>query len=166
MITGKFDSCKSLAIKGNAFHSLSNMQFHSIWLLFCAVTSADDTMLKLINNARAAAGVEPLCYNKKLINASLDWANRMRDLGFFDHVDPETGSTIGARVSEAGYQWQTVGENIAKGQETDVQAFNSWWNSKGHRENMLNCNFRHLGWAMVDRIWVQIFANGQNEQCS
>jgi uncharacterized protein YkwD len=53
--------------------------------------------------------------------------------------------TIGQRAHNAHYNWSAVGENVAAGQTSAAQVMNSWMNSQGHRENILNRNFNNIG---------------------
>jgi len=55
------------------------------------------------------------------------------------------------------------GENIAKGQKTPAEVTKAWYNSTGHRANMLNKNFTKVGIAAFiyngTVYWVQIFSS-------
>ncbi|BDG35019.1 CAP domain-containing protein [Saccharococcus caldoxylosilyticus] len=44
-----------------------------------------------------------------------------------------------------GIRYCTAGENIAAGQRTPQEVVNAWMNSPGHRANILNKNFTHIG---------------------
>jgi uncharacterized protein YkwD len=44
-----------------------------------------------------------------------------------------------------GYNFRTFGENIAAGQQNADQVVNAWFNSEGHRRNMLNPAFEEMG---------------------
>jgi len=45
--------------------------------------------------------------------------------------------------------WRTGGENIACGQRTEAEVLRSWINSSGHRANILNRNFTHVGFGIA-----------------
>ncbi|MFT3660233.1 MAG: CAP domain-containing protein [Gordonia sp. (in: high G+C Gram-positive bacteria)] len=45
----------------------------------------------------------------------------------------------------SGCRMTMVGENVAAGYSTAAQAHNGWWNSPGHRKNMMNRQFNRLG---------------------
>jgi uncharacterized protein YkwD len=64
--------------------------------------------------------------------------------GVMSHTGPD-GSTMTSRVEAAGYEWSTLGENIARGQSDAASVMESWMNSPGHRANILNCSFTELG---------------------
>lgn len=61
-------------------------------------------------------------------------------------------------VKNKGYGGLCSGENIAYGQTTPRQVFIAWMNSPGHRANILQANYRHIGSATgvssLGRLWV------------
>jgi uncharacterized protein YkwD len=68
---------------------------------------------------------------------------------FFSHSDPGTGTTSGDRIRSTGYfdssnGWG-YGENIAMGYSSPNATMVGWMNSPGHRANILNPSFTHLG---------------------
>ena len=81
-----------------------------------------------------------------------------------------TAATAGQRIAAQGYSYSTWGENIAAGYTTAASAVNGWMNSEGHRNNILNCNFKETGvgyyYLANDtgnenwyRYWTQVFAS-------
>lgn len=62
-------------------------------------------------------------------------------------------------MKQFGVDYRTAGENIAKGQRTPQQVVNAWMNSEGHRANILNGNFTHIGVGYVEQgnHWTQQF---------
>ncbi|MFG3321007.1 CAP domain-containing protein [Streptomyces sp. NPDC048171] len=101
-------------------------------------------VLALVNEERAAAGCSPVTANDKLTRAADDYSDVMASSGVMSHTGPD-GSTMTSRVEAAGYQWSTLGENIARGQADAAAVMDSWMNSEGHRANILNCSFKELG---------------------
>ena len=60
--------------------------------------------------------------------------------------------------------WRTAGENIAYGYPSARDVQEGWMNSPGHRENILNAGFTHVGVGLyVDSegtaYWTQLFAS-------
>jgi hypothetical protein len=49
------------------------------------------------------------------------------------------------------------GENIAAGQPDPVAVTSTWYNSSGHRANMLNPSFRFIGVGYQNGMWTQQF---------
>ncbi|WP_217251182.1 CAP domain-containing protein [Streptomyces sp. AC602_WCS936] len=101
-------------------------------------------VLALVNEERAAAGCSPVTANSRLTRAADDYSDVMASSGVMSHTGPD-GSTMTTRVEAAGYQWSTLGENIARGQADAASVMESWMNSSGHRANILNCSFKELG---------------------
>ncbi|MGL5944276.1 MAG: CAP domain-containing protein [Waterburya sp.] len=56
-----------------------------------------------------------------------------------------------------GYQYSNLGENVAQGQTTPTDVLDSWMNSSGHRENILNPNFTEIGVGYENNYWTQVF---------
>jgi len=124
------------------------------------------TILELTNQARAENNAPVLTLNTTLNQVAQDYAERMDKEDFFDHVDPE-GKGPGKRVTEAGYKWRYIGENIAKGQVSAQYAFDNWKESSGHWANILNPNYKEIGIGQFKvtndnrfrgYFWVQVFA--------
>jgi uncharacterized protein YkwD len=91
---------------------------------------------RLVNEFRAQSGKKALNVNTKLNAAAEEHSEDMAWNDFFSHTGSD-GSRVGARVSEEGYDWRSVGENIAAGQSTPQKVFDAWEGSSGHRANML-----------------------------
>ncbi len=105
----------------------------------------------LLNQERASRGLSALRANTKLRKAAERHSRNMTSQDFFSHVSP-SGSTPTERVKAAGYlagasSW-AVGENIAWGEQqlsTPREIVESWMKSPGHKANILNRSFRHIG---------------------
>jgi hypothetical protein len=63
---------------------------------------------------------------------------------YFSHASLD-GRTAGDRIEDAGYTWNTYGENIAAGQPTPEDVIDGWMSSSGHRANILDPNFCDIG---------------------
>jgi uncharacterized protein YkwD len=114
-------------------------------------------ILRLTNVERTTAGLAPLASCARLATAARAHSERMLAGQFFEHVDPGTGSTISARIAATGYMagassWR-VGENIAMGYATAAATMNGWMNSAGHRANILEPSFTHLGVGVTIGVW-------------
>ena len=82
----------------------------------------------------------------------------MHDKNYFSHTSPTYGSPF-EMMKQFGIQYRTAGENIAKGQRSAQEVVNAWMNSAGHRANILNKNFTHIGVGYVadGNYWTQMF---------
>ncbi|MDR3287865.1 MAG: CAP domain-containing protein [Peptococcaceae bacterium] len=106
--------------------------------------SADEQeMLNLVNKERAAAGVQPLQIDLRLVAAARAKAADMKTNNYFDHTSPTYGSPW-ALMQSFGLTVQWAGENIG-GNQTVAAAMAAWMQSSGHRENILDPRFTHLG---------------------
>ncbi|WP_193776071.1 CAP domain-containing protein, partial [Streptomyces sp. E2N166] len=121
-------------------------------------------VLALVNEERASAGCSPVTANDRLTRAADDYSDVMASSGVMSHTGPD-GSTMTTRVEAAGYQWSTLGENIARGQADAASVMDSWMKSPGHRANILNCSFKELGVGVHfgdgGPWWTQNFGAGR-----
>lgn len=136
-----------------------------VWILKPATTSTTTTtlaptasfdargweseILRITNVERQNAGLNPLVSCTRLANSALAHTNRMLEGKFFSHSDPGTGTASVDRIRSTGYldssnSWG-VGENIAMGYSSAKATMVGWMNSPGHRANILNPSFTHLG---------------------
>ena len=58
-----------------------------------------------------------------------------------------------------GISYRTAGENIAKGYQSPEAVVRGWMNSPGHRANILNSSYTHIGVGYVasGNYWTQMF---------
>ncbi|HET7721395.1 MAG TPA: CAP domain-containing protein, partial [Acidimicrobiales bacterium] len=116
-------------------------------------------MKSLINDRRATGTkcgatqmppVPALRVNRALNVAAQKHADDMASKNFFSHTGSD-GSTVGQRVTQSGYQWSAVGENIAAGTNTTSvgAAVNQLWTSEPHCKNFISPKFTewHAGRA-------------------
>ena len=67
---------------------------------------------------------------------------------FFDHTNPD-GTKWTNWLQTIGYKYTTTGENIAYNTYDAVELFNQWWNSPGHRANMMNASYTKVGIGVI-----------------
>lgn len=121
-------------------------------------------VLARVNEARRRAGVQPLRSDALLDRAAQRHAQDMQARGYFAHESPED-DTVRERAKGAGYDWRTIGENIAEGQHTVDEVMHTWLNSPGHRRNILDPRFEELGVGLAlgrasgryRVLWAQAF---------
>ncbi|KAL7999485.1 putative CAP domain-containing protein [Plasmopara halstedii] len=128
-------------------------------------------MLDAVNAERAKAGLSALCTNQKLANAAARHSKDMAENNFMGHEGSD-GSTLSSRITDAGYSWNAVAENVAAGQEDVASVMESWMNSAGHRANILGADYTMFGTSYVynakstyGHYWTQDFAAGESEIC-
>jgi uncharacterized protein YkwD len=89
-----------------------------------------------------------LTWSPKLAQSALRHSNDMATKVFFSHTGSD-GSTLGPRVTDTGYLWNLLGENIAAGQFTVNLAMDDWTDSDGHCANLMNPSFTEVGLVCV-----------------
>lgn len=103
-----------------------------------------DRVIELTNNFRAQNGLSPLEFDAQLATAAQTHTENMAFQDFFSHTGLD-GSDVGDRVTNTGYNYFTVGENIGAGYQTPEAVVQGWIESPGHRANMLNPDFQEIG---------------------
>jgi uncharacterized protein YkwD len=111
------------------------------------------------NAARKEAGLPPLTIDDTLMKAARQHSENMAKQGKLDHVLDGKGPR--ERLVDLGLSPSATGENCAQGQTAAADAMASWMSSDGHRGNILNPQFTHIGVAKADGpngpYWTQIF---------
>jgi uncharacterized protein YkwD len=121
-------------------------------------------VLDLVNVERAKENLDPLEWNSQLALAAYNHAADMASRHFFGHYTPEGVSPFD-RISDAGYDYWTAGENVARGQTTPEEVVEGWMNSPGHRANIMSTTFEDLGVGYKKSAtsgtiyWVQDFGS-------
>lgn len=103
-----------------------------------------DEVVRLTNVEREKAGCGPLAVDTRLAAAAQAHTADMAANDYFSH-DGQDGSSPGDRTRAAGFPSGFVGENIAAGSTTPAATLQMWMNSSGHRANILNCDYTHIG---------------------
>ncbi len=138
-----------------------------VCLLITLPVYADDPseLLALVNAERANACLAPLTFSWHLSEIAIRHTQDMVDRGYFSHIAPDpapNGVTPAERVTNGGYYWLWIGENLATGFGSPGEAFAAWMNSPGHRANILNPEFVEMGMARIGDTWTQIFGRSPN----
>ena len=121
-----------------------------------AAGTFDQKVVDLVNVERAKARLGNVQFDAELSAVAMDKAKDMVDKGYFSHQSPTYGSPFDM-MDSYGIRYSYAGENIAKGQQTPEQVMNDWMNSSGHRQNIMNANFKSIGVAYYNGVWVQLF---------
>ncbi len=113
------------------------------------VATFESELLRLVNDYRLSRGLSPLLDSSRLGNAARAHARHMIDHRFFAHATPE-GFSPEERLSLAGVDWTSVGENIAEGYSTPQEVFDRWMGSPEHRANIESTRFTYasVGYAL------------------
>jgi uncharacterized protein YkwD len=130
------------------------------------LTAAEQSILKKTNDARQAAGAQPLVADKAITQIARGRSLDMGTRNYFAHVNPD-GKTALDLLREAGINYRSAGENIGKASgspdETANTIFGMWMNSAGHKANLLSKSYGRIGIGAVQTgsttYFTQVFAN-------
>jgi uncharacterized protein YkwD len=127
------------------------------------MTASEDSLaqqvLTLVNQERALAGVPALRLDLEAQRAAKAHCEDMNGRTYFDHISPE-GWTPEDRLRMTGASgYVFAGENIAVGQRTAREVMDAWMASPGHRMNILDARYTHLGVGLDEPslFWAQVF---------
>lgn len=134
----------------------------------CNETKTETTMspeqkiskvISLINEKRKANNLPELTTTPELTAAANTRAQEIATK--FDHKRPN-GDDYSTVLPEGLNHW---GENIAAGQATPEEVVDSWMSSEGHKNNIMNGEFKHMAIGYYDSgsgytyYWVQLFTD-------
>lgn len=159
----KQKNCGALADAG--IHDVGYSQRGGeVWILLGEARSdpgnpatASRRALQLVNQARAKprrcgaevfAATTPLKLNVLLTQAAHVHADDMARYRYLEH-EGRDGSTPATRVSQTGYKWKSVGENVAAGSGTADQVITDWLGSPHHCANIMSPKFTEMGIAFA-----------------
>ena len=116
---------------------------------------------------QAVAAAPPLRWSEALGAAAQAHSADMARRGYFAHRSPE-GSLVNQRALRAGYDWRSIGENIAFGAGSAPQVVQGWLDSPGHCRNLMDPAFTDMGAAYVLNpasegtiYWTQVLGRAQ-----
>jgi uncharacterized protein YkwD len=116
--------------------------------------SVETGLLAKINALRVGRGLARLRLHERLGVAALEHSRQMARRGFFSHRSAD-GSTFRQRVrrhyGSGGYRYWSAGENLiwSSGPLAPSAVVESWLQSPGHREVLLDASWRELGIGAV-----------------
>jgi hypothetical protein len=112
-----------------------------------ASTSARDQLIDLINEERTDRGLNELKRHSDLDTGAQAQAQAVADAGYLFH-NPDLGDVTSG--------WELIGENVGYAGSIE-QVHEALMNSTGHRENILNVRYSHVGVGVVvsdGSVWV------------
>lgn len=128
-------------------------------------SAAERAVLDRVNAERTSRGIAPLTWHVQLAQAAdihgNDQRNRPCASGFLTHTGTD-GSSPGDRIKRTGLSVRNWGENIACRYTSAQAVMDGWMASSGHRANILNSSFTHIGVSLTfaddgTAYWVQVF---------
>ncbi len=118
-------------------------------------------VINFVNQERAKYGLSKLKIDEILTKAARLKSNDMLKNKYFSHESPSYGLPTDMLKNIFSYEFNGyylgAGENIATGQTTARQVVDEWLNSKPHKENILNPNYKYIGVGLKGNIWTQLF---------
>ena len=133
-------------------------QVLTIPTLDTTVASYENEVIRLVNEIRVQNGLSALTANWELSRVARYKSQDMKDNGYFSHTSPTYGSPF-QMIKNFGISYRSAGENIAMGYASPQAVVNGWMNSSGHRANILNASYTHIGVGYVQsgNYWTQMF---------
>lgn len=113
-----------------------------------SVTAYEQEVVRLVNQIRTQNGLKPLTHDWELSRVARYKSQDMKDNRYFSHTSPTYGSPY-QMMKRFGISYRTAGENIAHGYATAQAVVNAWMNSPGHKANILNAGYTHIGVGYV-----------------
>jgi uncharacterized protein YkwD len=122
-------------------------------------------VIELINTERVNSGLSPLNPQEQLVSAAQLHSADMGCYNYFSHTGLD-GSDVGSRTQRQGYNWSSVGENIAAGYSSPTDVVAGWMNSPGHKANILSADYTEIGVgyafggnSQFGSYWTAVFAS-------
>ncbi|WP_342578586.1 CAP domain-containing protein [Psychrobacillus sp. FSL K6-2843] len=122
------------------------------------VSSVIQQVVDLTNAERAKEGLAPLQIDSALTKSAQLKSQDMKDNNYFSHTSPTYGSPFD-QMKSLGINYKSAAENIAMGQRSAEEVVQGWMNSAGHRANIMNGSYTHIGVGLSDSgyYWTQQF---------
>ena len=105
-------------------------------------------LLAETNAARAQNGLGALSLNGQLNTAGQNKAQHMIANNYWAHVAPD-GTQPWYFFEQAGYSYQSAGENLAYGFDSSSGTVTAWMNSASHRANILG-DYQDVGFGIAN----------------
>lgn len=121
------------------------------------------SILSDVNEQRTARNIAPLSQNAELQKAAEAKCSDMQTRQYYEHTGPD-GRTAKDWLGDYTKNWKTGNENLNKGDfRASFEVVDSWVNSPGHKNTMLDAKFTDSGIAICDyedgqKVIVQHFA--------
>ncbi|HSX01120.1 MAG TPA: CAP domain-containing protein [Candidatus Saccharimonas sp.] len=107
-------------------------------------------LFNLTNQERVNAGLPALKLDATLNHSAALKAADMFQYDYWAHDNPTTGAEPWYWFTQAGYNYQYAGENLAMNFDTSAGTMDGWMNSPGHKANILNVHYTDVGFAVVN----------------
>lgn len=125
-------------------------------------SSYAEQVIALTNQARVENGLDPLVMSTSLMQSAQFKTDDMAATRILSHDSPTYGGMQNI-LNRFNISYSYAGENIAVGQRSPEEVVNAWMNSPGHRANILNSHYTHIGvgYSSSGNYWTQHFIRPQ-----
>ncbi|WP_246096991.1 CAP domain-containing protein [Psychrobacillus soli] len=122
------------------------------------VSAEIQQVVDLTNQERAKAGLKALQIDTKLTQSAQAKSQDMKNKNYFSHTSPTYGSPFD-QMKSFGITYKSAAENIAMGQPSATEVVKAWMESPGHKANIMNPSYTHIGVGLSDSgfYWTQQF---------
>lgn len=160
-------SCRIFGFKD----SLESGKFYGLWMRYseCRYDYMNDPAIAAsyagqarlswyyVNALRVKNGISPLLWSDAAAKVATDYSETMALNDFFDH-----DNSFGQRLKNEGVFWRSAGENISQGYYNLYFVCDAYYNSSGHRKNILQSAFTYVGMGYYQKstgtvLGAQIF---------
>lgn len=117
-------------------------------VLAYATSVSHSGLLAATNQQRSAHGLGALALNSQLNNGAQAKANHMVAKNYWSHTAPD-GTEPWYFFTQAGYNYQRAGENLAYGFDNNNEIIDAWMGSAGHKANILG-NYKDVGFGFTN----------------
>ena len=120
-----------------------------------SLTAEEIQMVNYVNKARQDAGLQPLQIDLDLSYVARLKSQDMNDNNYFSHDSPRYGSPFDM-MTKFEIKYSGAAENIAKNSNV-ASAHNAFMKSQGHKNNILNPIYTHIGVGIHNGYYTQMF---------
>lgn len=107
----------------------------AVLLAACGMNADQQRAFDLVNQSRSSSGIASLEQDNTAKKKAQAWAEHLARQGKLAHSNLASGMDDG---------WKALGENVGYGSSID-HVHQQFMNSSGHRKNILNAGYTHLG---------------------
>ena len=141
--------------------TLPNGMTESLTITVINLEVLANDVFELTNVERLNAGLPAFARMRPLTRAAEERAYEI--IESFSHTRPD-GRSFVTVFNQFSVPHTFAGENLATGQRIAADVVAAWMESQGHRENILNNRFMHIGIGVAldsegTIYWVQLFAD-------
>lgn len=142
-----------------ALFGLIVVQFLFIHMVVDAGEMTSYALLDCTNTIRGNKAETALVMNDTLSVAAEKKLDDMKEYDYWAHQNPTTKKQPWDFIDEAGYDYETAGENLAIGFTDSQKICDAWEKSKLHYENIVNTSYQEVGFA-IDKANLHKNAKG------